>query len=319
MRSVSSSFTIGHNESGIQRSGAFVALFLAFCLVALSCVVPSAASAADKSYFVKSPDGINIAVQETGDIDGPSIVFVHGLLGSHLNWAKQIESPELSKFRLITFDLRGHGLSDKPNDVESYRDGRRWAGDLRAVLDATKVKKPVLVGWSLGAAVITNYVSVYGDDNLGGIFYVGGVIELKPDLITAHPEVYAGLASDDLDVHLDAVREFLALCFSQQPDRTTFERLLSNAAMASWIMTRTAPSMSVAAAEALPKVTVPLTTLYGGKDALVTVKPSLERAWSLNASVRSNVYPMSGHAPFLEEAERFNHDLADFRNTVPTE
>ncbi|OHV79503.1 alpha/beta hydrolase [Rhizobium sp. LCM 4573] len=290
----------------------------ALWLAVLMTMVSSVAMAAQKNYTVSSPDGVGIAVQEGGNPAGPPIVFIHGLLGSHLNWESQLNSPDLSRYRLITFDLRGHGLSGKPQDAQAYGDGRRWADDLRAVLKATKAENPVLVGWSLGGAVISNYLAAYGDDEIAGLVYVGGVVELKAELITSHPDVYAGLASDDLKVHLDAMRDFLALCFATQPDRATFERLLSNAAMASWIMTRTVPSMSVFAAEGLPKIKAPMLMLYGEKDALVMARPSLERAKALNPAIRSQIYADSGHAPFLEEAQRFNRDLADFRESVPT-
>jgi pimeloyl-ACP methyl ester carboxylesterase len=290
----------------------------ALWLAALMMVMPLEAMAAQKNYVVKSPDGVDIAVQEAGDPAGPPIVFIHGLLGSHLNWEGQLNSPELSRYRLITFDLRGHGLSGKPQDVQAYRDGRRWAGDLHAVLEATKAENPVLVGWSLGGAVITNYVAAYGDEEIGGLVYVGGVIELNSKLITPHPQVYAGLASDDLKVHLDAVRDFLALCFELQPDQPTFERLLSNAATASWMMTRIMPSMTVFAAEVLPKIKAPVLMLYGEKDGLVTVSPSLDRAKELNPAIRSLIYVDSGHAPFLEETQRFNRDLADFQAAIST-
>ncbi|MBA8822608.1 hypothetical protein BRY73_24540 [Ochrobactrum sp. P6BS-III] len=47
----------------------------------LAIYLPSTALAAEKNYMVKAPDGVSIAVQETGDPDGPPIVFIHGLLG----------------------------------------------------------------------------------------------------------------------------------------------------------------------------------------------------------------------------------------------
>jgi pimeloyl-ACP methyl ester carboxylesterase len=276
--------------------------------------ISSAAMAAEKDYTVRAPDGVTIAVQETGNPAGPPIVFVHGLLGSHLNWDEQTNSPKLQRYRLITYDMRGHGLSGKPEDVESYHDGRRWADDLSTVLKATGAKNPVLVGWSLGGVVLSNYLAAYGDDGIAGFFYVDGVIELNAALITAHPPVYAGLASDDLNVHLDAVRTFLGLCFQTKPDTATFERLLSNAAMASWIMTKATPSMTVSVAEGLPKARVPVLLLYGGKDRLVNVQPTIARAKTLDSAIRVKIYANSGHAPFLEEAPRFNRDLADFRN-----
>lgn len=280
--------------------------------IALLAALSSLSFAADKSYTVTAPDGVRLAVQEAGNPDGPAIIFIHGLLGSRLNWEKQTSSPELQRYRMVTYDLRGHGLSDKPDDSNAYLIGRRSADDLAAVLKATGSKHPVLVGWSLGGVVISNYLAAYGDANLGGIMYVDGVIELNAALITSHPEVYAGLASDDLKTHLEAIRTFLALCFHTQPDVPAFELLLSNAAIASWTMTRATPSMTVAAAEGIPKAKVPVLMLYGAKDQLVNVQPSIARAKQLNPRVQTKVYENSGHAPFLEESSRFNHDLSMF-------
>ncbi|TDV42827.1 pimeloyl-ACP methyl ester carboxylesterase [Pseudomonas graminis] len=293
----------------------FIRMLRGTCAVLLLGGLSSLAMAADASYTVTAPDGIKLAVQESGNPQGPAIVFVHGLLGSRLNWEKQTSSPQLQRYRMITYDLRGHGLSDKPENTDAYTDGRRYADDLAAVLKATGAKKPVLVGWSLGGVVMSNYLAAYGDADIGGIMYVDGVIELNAALITAHPDVYAGLASEDLKTHLDAVRTFLSLCFHTQPDAPTFERLLSNAAMASWPMTRVTPSMTVGVAEGLPKARVPVLMVYGEKDALVQVQPSITRARQLNPRIQTKLYQHSGHAPFMEEAPRFNRDLAQFMDT----
>lgn len=290
----------------------FTRMLRGTCAVLLLGGLSSLTMGADRSYTVTAPDGVKLAVQESGNPQGPAIVFIHGLLGSRLNWEKQTGSPELQRYRMITYDLRGHGLSDKPENTDAYTDGRRYADDLAAVLKATGSKKPLLVGWSLGGVVMSNYLAAYGDADIGGIMYVDGVIELNAALITAHPDVYAGLASADLKTHLDAVRSFLALCFHTQPDAPTFERLLSNASMASWPMTRATPSMTVAVAQGLPKARVPVLMVYGDKDALVQVQPSIARARQLNPRIHTKLYENSGHAPFLEEAARFNRDLVQF-------
>ncbi len=289
--------------------------FQAFRHIVLAVVIAglsSMANAAEKHYTVTAPDGVTLAVQESGNPAGPAIVFIHGLLGSHLNWEKQTSSPELQRYRMITYDMRGHGLSGKPDDAEAYRDGRRYADDLSAVLQATGAKRPVLVGWSLGGVVMSNYLAAYGDAGIGGVMYVDGVVELSAALIAPHPQVYGGLASDDLKTHLDAVRTFLGLCFNTQPDTATLERLLSNAAMASWTMTRITPSMTVAATAGLPKAQVPVLALYGAKDELVKVQPSIARLNDLNPRIQTKLYDNSGHAPFLEEAQRFNYDVMAF-------
>jgi non-heme chloroperoxidase len=285
-----------------------------YALLAMGAVFAAspAAIADTKSYTVTAPDGVTLAVQESGSADGPAIVLIHGLLGSHLNWDAQLKSRELQRYRIITYDMRGHGLSAKPTDANAYSDGRRWADDLATVIESSHARKPVLIGWSLGGAVISNYLAAYGDSRIAGAVYVDGVIELKPDQIVAHPEVYRDMNSPDLKTHLDAERAFLSLCFHTQPDRSMFERLLANAAMASWDMQSAVQSMTVPASEGLSRARVPVLLIYGERDALVKVKPAIARASELDPRIQTKLYANSGHAPFIEEPDRFNRDLSAF-------
>ncbi|WP_110708163.1 alpha/beta hydrolase [Salinicola sp. CR57] len=265
-----------------------------------------------RTYGIKAPDGVDLAVQETGNPEGTPIIFIHGLLGSHLNWEKQLEDPALQQHRLITYDLRGHGQSGKPAEASAYTEGRRWADDLAAIIQARDIQKPVLVGWSLGGAVMTNYLAAYGDGDITGAVYVDGVVELKPDQIQPHPDVYRDMVSANLKTHLDAERTFLGLCFHQQPDRAILDRLLANAAIASWDMQRSVQSMTIPAAEGLGNATVPLLFISGAQDALIKPEATIARAKSFNPSLDSKLYADTGHAPFLETPKRFNRDLLAF-------
>lgn len=287
-------------------------LLPALVLFATLWVSPPDAMAASANYTVTSRDGVRLAVQESGNPDGPPIIFIHGLLGSRLNWDAQVRSPELRRYRIITYDLRGHGLSDKPSGAGPYRDGRRWADDLEAVIDGSHATRPVVVGWSLGGAVISNYLATYGDRRLAGAVYVDGVVELAPGQIVDHPDVYRDMNSPDLKTHLDGERTFVGLCFNRRPDADIVSRLLANAAMASWDMQKAIPTMSVSAAEGLGNAHVPLLFIYGGRDALVDTPATLARATALNPGIVSKVYADAGHAPFMEESDRFNRDLAGF-------
>lgn len=284
-------------------------------LIAAVSMASAYAQAATKTYSVTAPDGVSLAVQESGNPDGPAIIFIHGLLGSHLNWDQQVDSPILQRYRIITYDMRGHGQSGKPSAANAYSDGMRWADDLAAVIKTAKVKKPVLAGWSLGGTVISNYLAKYGDKQIAGAVYVDGVIELKPEQITAHPDIYNNLNATDLKTHLDTVRAFLQLCFHTQPDNQTFERLFANAAMASWDMQKAVMGMDIAAVKGLGSAKVPVLLLYGAQDALVQPSAAIARAVQINPGVMSTVYENSGHAPFLEESERFNRDLAAFMDS----
>ncbi|OCG83024.1 alpha/beta fold hydrolase, partial [Xanthomonas euvesicatoria] len=234
------------------------------------------AIAAARSYTVTAPDGVRLAVQEHGATDGPAIVFVHGLLGSRINWDAQLADVRLQRYRLITYDLRGHGASGRPAAASAYQEGMRWADDLAAVLKAANARQAVLVGWSLGGAVISNYLSRYGDTGLAGVVYVDGVIELRAEQLGAHPAVYRDLVSPDLRTHLQAVQDFLRLCFATQPAVPVFETLLANASLASWDMQRAVQGMSIDVG-GLQRTRLPVLLMYGARDALVATEPTVAR------------------------------------------
>jgi len=67
-----------------------------------------------KSLVARAPDGVSIAVQDWGNPAGPEILFIHGFSQASLSWARQTSSELAKEFHIVTYDLRGHGNSDKP-------------------------------------------------------------------------------------------------------------------------------------------------------------------------------------------------------------
>ena len=129
-------------------------------------------------HTVTGGGGLRLHVREWGDPAGPPILFIHGWSQNHLCWAPQYESALADEFRLIAFDLRGHGMSEAPLEPEHYTDGRLWADDLAAIIDHLALDRCVLVGWSYGAFVICDYVRAHGEDRIAAINFVEGVVKL---------------------------------------------------------------------------------------------------------------------------------------------
>src|SRR5882724_5871451 len=113
-----------------------------------------------------SPDGVVLSVLEWGNPDGPEILLIHGQAQCHLAFDRQTSSHLARTYRLVAFDLRGHGGSAKPLDPAYYQDGKRWADDVATVIELKRLRKPVLVGWSLGGRVIRQYLMHHGDRGL---------------------------------------------------------------------------------------------------------------------------------------------------------
>jgi len=69
--------------------------------------------------------------------------------------SRQLNSELRDRCRLVAMDMRGHGLSEMPRDA--YAGSKLWADDINAVLQALKLDRPVLCGWSYGPLVIPDY------------------------------------------------------------------------------------------------------------------------------------------------------------------
>jgi non-heme chloroperoxidase len=103
---------------------------------------------------------------------------VHGWSQCDLCWSGQVDSQLAASFRMVTFDNRGHGMSDKPL-LPGYADERLWADDLAAVIDQTRLERPVLVAWSYGGLIVTDYARAHDDAGIAGINLVGTSVLLK--------------------------------------------------------------------------------------------------------------------------------------------
>ncbi len=267
-----------------------------------------------KPFRVKGRDGIAIAAQDWGNPQGPEIVFIHGVLQSHLSFERQVRSDLAKSFRMITYDLRGHGDSDKPVGNDSYLDGSLWADDLKAVMDGAGLRRPVLVGWSLGGLPMGNYLQKYGDTGLAGLNFVDALTKRSRDFagLPENRTLLPNTASPDLGVRIDAMRGFLRSCFKTQPDQAAFERMLAfNAQVPQWVLATIMVGISLNADDAYRKVTRPTLVTHGAEDGQISVKIT-EWDKSVMPHATVSIYDGSGHSPFYEMAPRFNEELARF-------
>ncbi|MCC7048474.1 MAG: alpha/beta hydrolase [Alphaproteobacteria bacterium] len=263
---------------------------------------------------VTTPDGVSVSVSEWGNPEGPEIVFIHGAAQSSLSFARQCHSELARDFRLVAYDLRGHGFSDKPRNPKYYREGRRWADEAQAVIDAKRLKRPVMVGWSLGGRVLREYLMAYGDRGLSGI----NILAARPFEVDAvvGPGSKAMMESTarDLPGRIAAAIAFLRACFDKQPDPGDFVTAVAynfmipfevRDAIAGW---KTDPA---AVRAAFAAVTVPTLITHGRRDSLI-LPLAAEMCADAIKGARISWYDDCGHSPFYEDAPRYNRELAAF-------
>lgn len=264
------------------------------------------------SFAVRTPDGLTLAAQAYGDPRHPEIVFIHGLRQSRLSWERQIKSQLATRFRIVTYDLRGHGDSDKPSDPAAYGDGKRWGDDLAAVVQAAKLRRPVLVGWSLGGLVIGHYLAAHGAHGIGGLNLVDAVVKFGPGVLTPLSASFGPkVSSPELAVRVQATADFLRACFARAPAPADFEAMLTYNGMVPVAVQQGIGRISTDGLDAaFARAGVPTLVTFGVKDTLVA-RAMAEHSVRTIPGAKLSVYDEAGHAPFFESPERFNRELGE--------
>jgi pimeloyl-ACP methyl ester carboxylesterase len=269
-----------------------------------------------RTASVTTPDGVRLAAYEWGDPAGPEILFVHGLSQSALAWRRQMESPTLARFRGIAWDRRGHGASDKPLDAAYYADGQRWSDELAAVIDGLALRRPTVVAWSDGGAIVAEYLVRRGHARLAALALVGaatcaGSEHLGPALRTNA----AGMTSGDLASNIAATRAFVYGSFAHLPSRDELETIIAYNMMVPPQVRAAMLGRTSDAGAALERPDLPVLVVHGSDDKVAP--PEASRAMAARIpGARLAIYTGIGHSPFREAAERFDRELAAFVDSV---
>lgn len=261
---------------------------------------------------VITPDGLRLAAQDWGNPQGREILFIHGFNQAHLSWQRQYTDPALIKdFRMVTFDLRGHGASDKPLERERYADDKLWADDILAVMEATGLRRPVIVTWSYGGRVMGDYLRTHGISRIAGINYVAARTVIDPATFGTGRQNYPNMQSEDLAANIAGTRGFVRACFARQPSEEDFEVMLAFNMVVPPKVRAHVLGRPADTADVLAKVTCPVLVTHGKEDQILLAPMGEFTATTIKGS-KLSMYDGVGHCPFWEDAPRFNRELAAF-------
>jgi len=266
-----------------------------------------------KTYTVIGGGGLKLRVEETGNPNGKPLLFIHGFSQSRLCWNKQMQSDLASDFRLVSMDIRGHGLSEKPKDA--YGDSRLWADDVHAVITVLGLEQPVLNGWSYGGVIICDYLRLYGEKQIGGVHFVGAVSKMGAPSLPFRGNVIAavteGLFSNVVEESVAALQSFLRACVHEEPSPEDLYFFLGYNVIVPPYVRFGLLDRHIDNDDLLPTLHKPVLITHGEEDAVVLLRMGEHNAEKIKHA-RTSYYPQVGHAPFWEDAERFNRELRAF-------
>ena len=251
---------------------------------------------------------VSIAYQVMGD--GPvDIILIPGFM-SHIEFQHELAGwtaflRRLSKFaRVVTFDKRGQGLSDRISDAPSLE---QRMDDVRAIMDAVGSKRATLFGHSEGCPMSVLFAATY-PERVSKLILFGGYGRRRdlPDnfeeLISKRVKLWGTGAiikrvAPSLSANADAVAQF-----------AKFERLSASPGALKSSMFLNA---QIDVSSILPTVRVPTLVLHRQKDIVVPVDPGRELAAQIH-DAKFIEYPGEDHAFFTGDVEALLGDIEEF-------
>lgn len=263
--------------------------------------------------IVHSSDGVALSVREWGNPDGAEILLIHGFAQCHLAFVRQIDSELAQRHRIVAFDMRGHGASQKPTDPHAYQTSQLWADDVAAVIAAKKLRRPVVAGWSMGGRVLRQYLIHYGDAGLSAVNFLATRPIEDPSVTGSGSAALRDSDGYDFAARLQAEINFFRDCFARPPaERDLLLGIAYNAVVPRYVRDAiggwsTEVGTTIAA---LNKVTVPALITHGRLDKLI-LPHAAEMTQAAVKTSRISWFDDCGHSPFYEDAERYNRELAE--------
>ncbi|UOR10929.1 alpha/beta fold hydrolase [Halobacillus amylolyticus] len=260
-------------------------------------------------------DGTELYYEDVGE--GKPILFLHGVWMSSRFFQKQLPYFRES-YRVITLDLRGHGRS---SHVSFGHTVATYARDVKQFVDKLKLKDITLLGWSMGAFVIWEYLHQFGQKNIKATVIVD---ELASDFKWDDFDIGAfdlpaltGMMRDIQTDQRGLLSGFIPLMFKDDIPKQEMEWMLEEttrlpASIASAILF---DQSIIDCRPYLSSITVPTLLCFGKAEKLIPVAAG-EHLHKEIANSRLELFENSCHCPFLEEPERFNNIVDSFIQTI---
>jgi pimeloyl-ACP methyl ester carboxylesterase/predicted glycosyltransferase len=247
----------------------------------------------------------------------PTWTFFHSR-----HWKMQI--PYLARHcRVVTFDPRGNGRSDRPQEAAAYAE-REFAADALAVMDATATEHAIIVGFSLGSQRGLILAAEHPERVDGAVFigpnFPGGGDVLPERLanFSAEHETYEGWAKYNrnhwLNDYPDFARFFTSRIFTEPHSTKPIEDGIGWALETdgeTLVASQEAEGLTDEEARALAaRVLCPVLVIHGDRDAIASVTRGAAMAEQTGGDLV--VLEGSGHAPHIRDPVKVNLLLRDF-------
>jgi len=268
-----------------------------------------------RSFRVCTPDGVSLAAQDwRQSSSGGDVLLIHGFSQSHLSWLKQVSGPLAGEFRLVTYDIRGHGGSDKPLEPHYYREPQRWADEVAAVIEQAGLQRPALVFWSYAGRIALDYLASRGDSEVSALVFVNATSKADPSVLGSATPILRAMTQDDLAANIAATLALLNVSTARPLSDEELRYMLAFNMVVPPVIRANLVGRAADYEATLRSLRVPVLALHGEKDT-INLPAMADYTCATTRNSRKILYPGVAHMPFWEVPEAFDRDVGEFLRT----
>ncbi|MGR3479619.1 alpha/beta fold hydrolase [Salipiger marinus] len=262
---------------------------------------------------------VRLHVEDSGG-PGRPVVLIHGWPLSGAAWAPQVAALQDAGYRVISYDRRGFGRSDKPQSGYDYD---TLAADLAGLLEDLDLRDVTLVGFSMGGGEVARYLSTQDKGRLHSVAFASAVPPYMmrsqdnpegPLTKDAVEEMEEGLRADRAGFFRQFARDFYTaegrLCVPEEALRNAValcEQSDQTAALACMEAFGTTDFR-----EDLRHVDLPVLVIHGSSDGIVPIEGSGERIHVMVPGSSLQVIEGAPHGCNVSHPKEFNRALLQF-------
>jgi pimeloyl-ACP methyl ester carboxylesterase len=264
-------------------------------------------------------DSVRLHIEDSGG-NGRPVLLIHGWPLSTRAWEPQVSVLRAAGYRVVAYDRRGFGRSDKPESGYSYD---ALADDLQRVMEQCNLRDVTLVGFSMGGGEVARYIARHGEARLHSVVFAAAV---PPCLMKSAGNPDGPLTQEKARQSRQAL---------EKDRKSFFEQFTRNFFSANGVLlvtetqrgdaivqcNQSAQQAALACMDAfdttdfrkdLEKVTVPTLVIHGDADAIVPFEGSGLRTH--RAVPHSTLVSVKGapHGMNVTHAQMFNDALLSF-------
>ena len=244
-------------------------------------------------------DGVQIFYEAAGD--GPVVLLTHGYSATAEMWRGQVKPLVGAGFRVVVWDMRGHGASDSPDDPAAYSEAAT-VGDMAAVLDAVGADQAVIGGLSLGGFMSLAFHLAHPGRTGALMLFDTGPGFKKDEPRQAWNEMARKMAAA-------YDKRGLAALGSSAEVRVSTHRSPAGLAHAGRGMLTQQDARVI---ESLPSIAVPTLVLVGSEDKAFL--SGIDYMAAKIPGATKVVLQGAGHAANIDDPDGFNRAVLDFLN-----